>query len=110
MPDFAQTTTYKLPYPDTSGSASDDVPRDLKALALAVEAALKAVSGGGALSFTRVAGVITQAVEARPDGSARLMLLRYSNDRLVSVTRYNPSAVDTLTYDGAGRFTGFTTA
>ena len=110
MADFAQTAVFKLPYPDLGGSASDNVPRDLKALADAAEVALKAVSSGGSLALTRVAGVITQAVEARPDGSARLMVLRYSNDRLVSVTRYNPSAVDTLTYDGAGRFTGFTTA
>jgi hypothetical protein len=63
-----------------------------------------------ALTITRVAGIPTRMVETRPDASQRLALLRYSNDRLVSVTRYNPSAVDTLTYDGAGRFTGFTTA
>lgn len=110
MPDFGQTTTFHLPYPDLAGSASDNPPRDFKALADATEAALKAVSGGGSLALTWVAGVITQAVETRPDSSQRLLVLRYSNDRLTTVTRYNPSQVDTLTYNAAGQFTGYTTA
>lgn len=75
-----------------------------------VDSAVAKAGAATAVVFTRVAGVITQAVETRPDSSKRLVIFRYANDRLVSVTRYNPSAVEILTYDGAGRFTGFTTA
>lgn len=108
MADSGQTPVYGLRYPEPT--APDDVPKWMKYLAQDVEAALKAVSGGGVLTLTWVAGVITQAVETRPDGSTRLMILRYSNDRLTTVTRYNPSQVDTLTYNAAGQFTGYTTA